>query len=252
MENLNSIINLNEIDQTNNINYKETDYLYRFVNDIHPYYTKNKKILAVFDIDKTILREYQGEDGELVFKNVKKYQYKMKLEQNSVEIINNLTKNADVICLTTRHFEYYINLQQYGFDLCNTYNKIDLTTTQQQQMNDNGYIYYDNIIYASGKEKATALLMFYNFSETKYDKVFFIDDMQENCEQVNKLLTDHNIDITTYKIQPTFQELDDIQIEKNNSIEEIISKQHPYFHTKCETLVDQPITNDLIVTDIAF
>jgi galactitol-specific phosphotransferase system IIB component len=252
MDTSNNIINLNDINQTNNINYKKTDYFCSFVTDIHPYCIENKKILVVCDIDKTILREYKGEGGELVFKEVEKYQYKMKLEQNSVELINNLTKCADVICLTARHFEYYMDLQQYGFNLCNTYNKIDLTTAQQQQMNDNGYIYSGNVIYASGKEKTTALLMFYDFSETKYDKVFFIDDMQENCEQINKVLTDHNIDITTYQIQPSFKELDNIQIEKNNSIEEIISKQHPYFYTKCETLVDQPITNDLIVADIIF
>jgi hypothetical protein len=188
-----------------------------------------QKALIAFDIDDTIL--FKAIQNTNLANNSTKVE--VKLEANLASNINNISKYADVICITARTKNDLVNLQQYGVNLITEYNEIILTNQNQQIIQDQGYFYSENIFYTGLAEKGMPLKLLYDFSNSGYDKVFFIDDIEINCMFVNNVLTNSNIQVQTYNITTTIDNL--LINNKENKLpihlENKPIKKQAYFYT---------------------
>jgi glycerol-3-phosphate cytidylyltransferase-like family protein len=213
---------------------KVVNSLYSVFTDITQQVDLNQqKTLIASDVDQTILLDADFEEADEIFGN--KLIGKSVLEENAAYNINYISQYADVILLTSRGIYTPANIDKYGIDLCTTYNDITLNNKQIQLFTINGYSFRKNVIYTYGAEKGIALKMFCDFSNTKYSNVFFIDDLKENCESVNKVLTNAGINIQTYNITIADLKENYCNLPKDTrplSIEKLIPKQQAYFHTK--------------------
>ena len=126
--------------------------------------------LVVFDIEKVLLHRV-----------ISNYISKKRVVFPPVaDAVNLLSHHADVVCITSRYQKNTVNFYKKGIDLCHKGNKIELTDTQTQELQQNNIMFLDNIFYTNRERKFTSLSLFYNWSKTKYSSIFFIDDQMLN------------------------------------------------------------------------
>lgn len=206
---------------------KSIDSLQEFFTYLGSAVDFSKKTLVVFDIDEVLLHKRKISVASP--ENIRVIDMsETALVSDTDKAIHELSRYADVICLTARSKCSDTRLIKYNIDLLTSHNEIILTDSQTAELNKFGYSYKENTIYTDCLEKGTALKTFYSFSTTPYDTVIFIDDSKDNCLSVTYQLYDYKSDINIEAFNLTAAGYDK---PCSISLDGYHLKDRPYFHS---------------------
>ena len=174
---------------------------------------------VIFDVDKVLLH-----------RDTSSSKFKRMVFPSVVQSVNNLSKYADVICITSRNFLHTVNLDRYGLKLCRSHNNIALTRRQIQQLEKQQLYFKDNIFYTEGKQKSLIMNLFWSWVPIKYSSIFFIDDQVRNCQDIASFGSQNNMNMHSLWLEnPTDNSI--CYFQENARLE---AKLTAFFHESSE------------------